>query len=242
MHFVLVAYNFTTAKQLKWKHFLSSFPGATSVVVENAEGSPTDAESVLKGSNRHYEFSGYLEGMSASCQAEKDPYWVVLNDTLFSHHWAMGWRYIISQVSHFKDGLYGDYRQEPISWEGRPLTIYASWIFMLKGSQFRSEFQTLLREVLTSFDTPLHFPGYKAYQRGYLRATLFSGYTSVVNLYASSKALEIKTKCIHAEHRLGRTLDNLGWVQRLPGRGYSLVHFVDRWLSFKRRASRLLKG
>lgn len=242
MHFVLVAYHFTPAKQLKWEHFLSFFPGATSVVVENAEGTPTAAVPVLKGSNRHYEFSGYLEGMSASSQAAKDPYWVVLNDTLFSHHWAMGWRHLISQVSRFEDGLYGDYRQEPISWEGRPLTIYASWIFMMKGSQFRSEFQTLLREVLTSFDTPLHFPGYQAYQTGYFRATLFSGYTSVLDPHASSKALEIKTKCIHVEHRLGRILDNLGRVNRLPGLTYTLVHAVDRWLSFKRRATRLIKG
>lgn len=242
MHFILVAYHFNADKQEKWRRFLASFPGATSVVIENADGATSEASSLVQGSNRHFEFSGYLEGMEASSLEEEDPYWVILNDTLFSHHWALGWRHLIARVSLLKDGIYGDYRREPILWDGRPLDLYASWIFMVKGPLVRLKFQVMLKEVLSMFDTPLNFPGYEVYQQRYMRATLWSGYTSILHPAKHAEALQIKKQCIHAEHRLGRTLDNLGWVNRLPGPTYTLVHAVDRWLSFKRRATRLLIG
>jgi hypothetical protein len=237
MHFILVTYGFNRKKQERWKRFLSHFPTSTSLVVENGDFHPHEEFNLIKGSNAQYEFSGYREGLRAVNGLTETT--IVVNDTLFSHHWEWGWAKLTQLALALPSGIYGDYRCEPIFWNGKPLQIFASWYFVLRGSHAQSEFLRYLDDVIESFEVPLHFEGYQEYLAHYLQGNMVHGYTKSQKKPANP-SLALKVKCIYAEHRLGRLLDTSGWVVPFPHWTYRWLHWVDRFLSFRTRTFNVL--
>ena len=232
MHFILVTFGFDDIKQVKWRNFLRAFPAATYDVIENNYEYKHTDKHVHSGSNAQFEFSGYLEGME--CARVSTSMLIILNDTLFSHHFTLGWQRLLQRTLGWKPGIYGDPRIEPISWDGRPLRIYASWMFVLSGFHAQIVFKSELEKVIQSFQKPLQFQDYEAYMNRYLRGSWVSGYTKPA-LMQDSREKKRKMQCIHAEHRLGRALDILYGIRNPPSVWYPIVHLADRALSFWRR-------
>jgi len=235
---LLVAYGYTEDTQRRWLRFLqqAGLDPAHALVLDNkAPALP----GVLAGSNRHFEFSGYselLEHVSDSLAAEDVVY--LFNDTLFSHHWTRGWAQLIQENSRIPSGIYGDPRLEPVNLDGRALRILASWHFALHGHQAITILQDALANVLSQFDTPIADPAYKAYQANYLQPRWWGGYTKVL----TSEAYAIKQRCIWAEHRLSRKLEESTELQAYPNGSYPKVHRMDRLLAAKRRITNLLQA
>jgi hypothetical protein len=230
---ILVAFDFDDRKQMLWNKFLdrSSLNNARIVVIDNA---PKDNRYAEKGSNTHFEFSGYLEGLAKIRSDDLDQVFI-FNDTLFEHHATNMWADYIRDKKPLADGIYGDSRIEPVIWDSKPLKILASWHFLLQGKVAIDVFDKTLREVLLDFDTPLVIDDeYKTYRERYLSGGVFSGYSLSGDL-DSKEETERKIKCIDTEHRLGRVLDNSEMMIPYSGWRYEFIHIIDRLLSFRRR-------
>ena len=230
---VLVAYDFNNRKQKMWDTFLnrSGLNEARILIIDNA---PKDNRYAEKGSNTHFEFSGYLEGLAKIRSDDLDQVFI-FNDTLFEHHATNIWADYIRDKKSLADGIYGDSRIEPVIWDSKPLKILASWHFLLQGKVAIDVFDKTLREVLLDFDTPLVIDDeYKTYRERYLSGGVFSGYSLSGDL-DSKEETERKIKCIDTEHRLGRVLDNSEMMIPYSGWRYEFIHIIDRLLSFRRR-------
>ena len=235
---LLVAYGYTEDTQRRWLRFLqqAGLDPAHALVLDNK--API-LPGVLAGSNRHFEFSGYreiLEHVSDSLAAEDVVY--LFNDTLFSHHWTRGWAQLIQENSRIPSGIYGDPRLEPVDLDGRPLRILASWHFALYGLKAVKALQDAFANVISQFDSPIADPAYQAYQANYLQPRWWGGYTKVL----TSEAYVIKQRCIWAEHRLSRKLEESTELQAYPNGSYPKVHRMDRLLAAKRRITNLLQA
>jgi len=235
---LLVAYGYTEDTQRRWLQFLqqAGLDPAHALVLDNKAPALLG---VLAGSNLHFEFSGYselLEHVSDSLTAEDVVY--LFNDTLFSHHWTRGWAQLIQENSGISSGIYGDPRLEPVDLDGRPLRILASWHFALHGHQAITTLQEALANVLSQFDRPITDPGYQVYQANYLQPRWWGGYTKVL----TSEAYAIKQRCIWAEHRLSRQLEDSTELQAYPNGSYPQVHRMDRLLAAKRRITNLFQA
>jgi hypothetical protein len=235
---LLVAYGYTEDTQRRWLRFLqqAGLDPAHSLVLDNKAPALLG---VLAGSNLHFEFSGYselLEHVSDSLAAEDVVY--VFNDTLFSHHWTRGWAQLIQENSMTLSGIYGDPRLEPVELDGRPLRILASWHFALHGQNAVATLQQALTNVCSQFDRPIKDPAYQAYQANYLQPRWWGGYTKVLK----PEALAIKQRCIWAEHRLSRKLEESTALQAYPNGSYPQVHLMDRLLAAGRRLTNLFQA
>jgi hypothetical protein len=241
MAVVLVAYGYSTVKHARFKAFLkgAGLGHEPVFVVENHLNTtcpqlfPTHW-SYLQGSNQHFEFSGYLEGIEA-CKSLRLERVYIFNDTLFAHHYLPGWAALIRRSSRrLKPGIYGDPRIEPVHLESKPLRIYASWHFALIGKAARVQFEKALGTVLERFDSPIQDPVYQTYLTNYLEGSWLRGYTNPA-LLKSEDHLKRKKHCIYTEHRLGRALEEQGLLHPYPSRFYRLVRRMDRLLAVGRR-------
>ena len=235
---VLVAYDFNNRKQKMWDTFLnrSGLNEARILIIDNA---PKDNRYAEKGSNTHFEFSGYLEGLAKIRSDDLDQVFI-FNDTLFEHHATNMWADYIRDKKPLADGIYGDSRIEPVIWDSKPLKILASWHFLLKGRVAIDIFDKTLREIILDFDKPLVIDeAYKLYRQRYL-----SGGKNQLWLPANLKTEKDfirKAKCVDAEHRMGRAFDEKSIMVSYAGLRYQLIHLMDRFLSFKRRIKGLLQ-
>ena len=233
---LLVAYGYNEDTQRRWHRFLKQ----AGIACQNAlvlDNQPPQFEGVIAGSNLQFEFSGYQEVLNHFLSAQKEATEIyILNDTLFSHHWAFGWARMLRTMS-LSPGIFGDTREEPVSLEDRPLRILASWNFALVGPNAIQAFLRELKSALHDFTQPIEGEDYKRYQEHYLSPRLMGGYTKVLD----SKELLNKRRCIWAEHRLSRQLEETIGFSAYPSLGYPLVHLIDRMLAAKRRIYHLLK-
>ena len=270
MALALVAYDLTDSKLAQWQRFVArcstDYPQV--VVVENHPTAPkpthwpADATwTYVRGSNRHYEFSGYMEALAclvggetfsalgyplyaeltlenkdSSTQSGKippeEPIYL-FNDTLFSHHSLKNWARIVKETN-WQPGIYGDLREEPIQLDHRVLRIFATWHFALIGSEARQQCMASLAAVLAQFEEPLEEASYQRYLQHYLAGNWLRGYTDPRGI-ADPDALLRKKHCIYAEHRLGRLLDDQGYWRPHPSPHYPLTRKVDRILALRRR-------
>jgi hypothetical protein len=241
---ILVAYRLTEKKCAQWARFLKGIPAETSVVVvENDSHFPVPAGfpaawTYIRGSNTHFEFSGYREGLEA-LRADADRV-LIVNDSLFTHHAWNFWRTLIHKTKN-QPGISGDPRDEPIDFDGRPLRIYASWLFLMQGREALETFSAGLDHVLARFDSPIESPEYTSYLDRYLRGTWLRGYTAPHSLREEG-ALRRKKLCIYAEHRLGRYLEEQVGIHPVANPLYRYVRQLDRFAALRRRVLQRLKS
>jgi hypothetical protein len=231
---LLVAYGYTEEKRDAWLRFLhqAGFSTEFSVVLDNQ--APV-LPGVLPGSNLHYEFSGYREILShVSHHVQPEDQVFLFNDTLFTHHWVAGWARLIAR-RRYAGLIMGDIRHEPVLFEGRPLTILASWHFALRGTEALQLLQSGVEKVLDVFEQPIDETAYQDYLANYLKPRWWRGYTRVL----TPEARLVKEQCIWAEHRLGRYIEQESGLRAYPGNLYPWVHRVDRLLAAKRRIQHL---
>jgi len=234
---LLVAFGFSEKKRKAWLRFLqqAGFSTEFSVVLDNQ--TPV-LPGVLPGSNRQYEFSGYREILShISDRLQPADQVFLFNDSLFTHHWVTGWARLIAQ-RRSADLVTGDIRHEPVLFEGRPLTILASWHFALQGPEAVQLLQSGLEKILVAFDQPISETDYQDYLVNYLKPRWWRGYTRVL----TPEARKVKEQCIWAEHRLSRYIEKENGIYAYPGKIYPWVHRVDRLLAAKRRMQHLWKA
>jgi hypothetical protein len=240
---ILVAYRLTEKKCAQWARFLRTFPAHTSViVVENDLNSPIPVGlhadwTYVRGSNQHFEFSGYREGLAAMGAAEDQV--LLVNDSLFTHHVWNYWTKVLHTATN-QPGISGDPRTEPIDFNGRPLRIYASWLFLIQGREALETFAAGLDHALANFDIPIESPGYRSYLDRYLKGTWLRGHTAPYSL-RDADALRRKKHCIYAEHRLGRYLEDQGSIHPVPSPLYLRVRRMDRLAALRRRILQRLK-
>ncbi len=229
---ILVAYDFDDRKQKLWDAFLkrSRLTNSKHIVIDNC---PKENSMATRGSNKFYEFSGYLEGIETLGLNDLDKIFL-FNDTLFEHHATLMWANFFKNMNPKNDGVFGDGRIEPVLWDGEPLKIFASWHFLLRGKASIKAFSKILKDILVDFDKPLVIDdAYKLYREKYLSGGIFNGYSLSGKLNKEDSLR--KKKCIDTEHRLGRKLEKKGMMIFYTGFQYQYIHLLDRYLSFYRR-------
>ncbi len=233
---VLVAYGWSTAKARKWTSFCGALGalGRTRVVLDNALQADTNDR--MAGSNFQFEFSGYREVLAALIHKvnlpENEPV-VVVNDSVFSHHFGFGWAHFLRITARRAvTGVWGDPRIEPVTVDGRPLIHLASWIFLLPDAKSRIAFSRALAHVTTQFEVEPSWPGYAAFlDRYYAPNRRWGGYTQRLTPRDESR----KKKCSWAEHRLSIFLQENQQFRPFSGLLYRTLHNVDRVLSAYKR-------
>lgn len=235
---LLIAFGYNAAMRRQWTAFAerAGIEPSNRVVVDNAGGDFGD----VAGSNSHFEFSGYLEGIEAvratgvACDRL-----VIFNDTLLSHHWAWAWARLVARRSP-ATGIWGDGRHESFDQDRRELDFLASWHFDIVGTTALDSFEAALRSVIADFDTSIEDCAYKVHIRQYLNSRFSGGYSNPESV-ADSDGLARKMACIRAEHRLSAHEACVGQIRHLSGIGYQSVRLADRFLSARRRAKVLLR-
>jgi hypothetical protein len=230
---LLLAYGHSADQDGRWMRFTQQLGrwGQPKMAVDNR---PNTVFAEVQGSNTHYEFSGYLEGLDALL-AKHGPQSriIVVNDSLFSHHSARRWaEFLQHYVPHRGPGVYGDPRLEPVEVEGRPLRHLASWMFLLEGQVGQDAFRAALQHALQYFDEAPEWPGYGEFlDRYYAPSRRWGGYTQALD----AEALQRKMRCSWAEHRLSLHLQQHGMMFPFEGLHYRSIHAVDRALSALKR-------
>lgn len=230
---LLLAYGHNADQEGRWvkfTHLLGKW-GQPRLVVDNR---PNNVLADVQGSNRKFEFSGYLEGLNTlnqKCGPQARIF--VFNDSLFSHHSSRRWAQFLNQyVPRSGPGVYGDPRIEPILAHGQPLKYLASWMFLLEGSTGQQAFREALEYALRHFDDSPDWPGYDEFLAHYYAPSRrWGGYTQALSL----EDLERKMRCSWAEHRLSLHLQEQGMMYPFEGLHYQGLHAVDRTLSAIKR-------
>lgn len=230
---LLLAYGHNADKEGQWMKFtqLLGTWGQPKLVVDNRQNTVV---ADFQGSNRHFEFSGYFEGLNALIQQFGPQSRIfVLNDSVFSHHSTRRWAQFLNQYIPRKGpGVYGDLRTETIRVHGQPLKYLASWIFLLEGQVGQKAFFDALEYALQHFDQAPDWPGYNEFLEHYYEPSRrWGGYTQAL----SPDDLERKVRCSWAEHRLSLHLQQQGMMFPFEGLHYRSIHAVDRALSAIKR-------
>lgn len=235
---LLVAHGFGHESNGRWGTLLARLgvePTQT-LVVDNAGGPLAD----LVGTNSHFEFSGYLEGIEAlRSRHVLDDRLLIFNDTLFSHHWGWGWSRLLARRQP-RPGVWGDGRVDRIADTDRTMRFLSSWHFDVVGPQALDGFERALRMVIEVFDEPDPDPEYQRHVTRYLNSTAWRGYSNPSGV-RSDGDLDRKRACIRAEHRLTARPELEPHVRSYSGVAYELVHAVDRGLSARRRIRNLYR-
>ncbi|MDP4741900.1 MAG: hypothetical protein NWR91_00425 [Schleiferiaceae bacterium] len=230
---LLLAYGHSADQDGRWMRFTQQLGrwGQPKLTIDNR---PNTLLAEVQGSNLHYEFSGYLEGLDALIEKYGTQARIfVFNDSLFSHHSARRWaEFLKDYVPRRGPGVYGDPRLEPVHVDGKPLHHLASWMFLLEGSNGQQAFREALQHALQHFDESPEWPGYSEFLAHYYAPSRrWGGYTQAL----SPQDLERKMRCSWAEHRLSLHLQQQGMMYSFTGLRYQGVHAVDRALSAIKR-------
>lgn len=158
------------------------------------------------GNNRYFEFGGYLDLMERF-QTE-GPY-VLVNDTLFSHHHTGAWMYFIDKItdsiSKHPKGLcvFGDIRRDGGDIPERPDPFLASWLFIIPNRDSLEVLKARLRAVLAR-QVPVTFsPSYEEFLNSWLKTkSIWTGWQG----RATEANVLRKRQCIYWEHALSKEL------------------------------------
>jgi hypothetical protein len=202
-------------------------------VINNFGGNPAPGE--ISGNNSAYEFSGYAHALDLM-QGE-GPF-VLVNDTLFRHHWSNSWRIMLQNLLKKSDfcaqegSILGDLRRESIEFPEKPLTYWASWILFMSDRTALQRIRTALERVNRA-DWTLSSPAYDAYVMQWLQRPWWRGGWQG---NPTPAAIQRKKISIRREHELSRILLReqglpalaLGHHQPLR---YRITRWVDRFLA-----------
>lgn len=242
MNLVLVAYRWNQQKSqalTEWIHHLPEVE--TVVVIDNySEVSFNDPNySVVLGSNRFAEFSGYQEGLSYLNDIHTPC--LILNDTALAHHSQSLWcSQVVQWSTEGGDSVLGDPRREPIDTEHGTLSYYASWIFWLPTRQSIEDFASALAQVTEKWDEAYSKSrSYRTFINRYLKGSLFHGWKNAG--LRDQKATDLKIRCIWAEHRLSLLHKAQGYhIMALSTNRAPILRAIDRFYSFRRRVQNFM--
>ena len=241
MNAVVVAYRWTPVKERALNRLTKGLIDPKSIwVVENhAQTNWTGSQfQVVHGSNRFAEFSGYLEGMELVNPGPT----LILNDTALIHHSVSFWKLqILRWQQQAISGIYGDPRREDFQIEHGGLSYYASWIFWVSSANAFDQLRASLQYAVERWDQVFSTdPNYRAFINRYLRGSLLHGWKNAG--LRDQKAQDLKIRCIWAEHRLSRVLQDQGYqLHDLSGGHIIPMRGLDRLYSFRRRAQSFLR-
>lgn len=242
MNLVLVAYRWNQQKSQALTEWINHLPEVRRIVVVNNhnEASWNDSKySVVFGTNRFAEFSGYQEGLEILNDVQTTC--LILNDTALAHHSQLLW---CSQVAQWNfdssQSILGDPRHEPIHTEHGPLSYYASWIFWLPTRESIKVFTSALIEVTEKWDDSYSKSrAYRTFINRYLKGSLFHGWKNAG--LSDQKATDLKIRCIWAEHRLSLILKMQGnQIAALSTNQAPILRAIDRFYSFRRRVQNFM--
>jgi hypothetical protein len=230
---LLLAFGHSADQDGRWMRFTQQLGhwGQPKLTVDNR---PNTVFAEVQGSNEHFEFSGYLEGLEALIEKYGPQSRIfVFNDSLFSHHSARRWaEFLKNYVPEHGPGVYGDPRTESLMVNGSPLRYLASWVFILEGQVGQQAFKDALLQVLKNFNEAPTWPGYAEFlDHYYATGRRFGGYTQSL----SGEDRERKLRCSWAEHRLSLLLAEQQMLHPFTGLHYRALHQFDRVLSAYKR-------
>jgi len=204
------------------------FPKAEFKVLNNMPHSANLHE--IQGSNEAFEFSGYLELLEISPQ---DGIIILLNDTLFKHHFTLGWLRLLQRFCEVmtveENIIYGDIRWDGTALLERPNPFLASWLFIIPTKKSRGIFAESLRNLIHE-PIPTLSPDYELFLSQWLGSgMIWKGWQGTLK---DNATFERKSKCIYWEHQLSAHLTKSGILIYSIGNesrvGYALLRALDR--------------
>lgn len=172
-------------------------------VFNNWVGKTSQGE--IKGDNTAYEFSGYA--LALDRMQGPGPF-VLINDTLFRHHWKWGWALMLRQtlndswIQSTKGVIVGDLRTESFEFPEKPSTYWASWIFVMSDRIALQQMRNALERVIQE-DWTKPSQAYVDYIAQWLNKPWWQGGWQGK---CTPDALKRKTQSIRYEHELSRIL------------------------------------
>jgi len=229
---LLVAYGWSPKKEARLRAFCRGFVHHERVLVLRNDHDPAPSGfRERRGSNRHAEFSGYLEGLA---EMPKDGPLIIANDTLLSHRATRAWKRLLAKAELPSDRIFGDYRLQDL--DEVKLPMLASWLFYLPSGFQRYAFEFVVQVATNEWDNPPFGARYQAVVENYLSGGLLSGWIHAGRWGTHDVAL--KRHCIYAEHRLSLLLGEHIYT---PEAGRPLraqlrwVNHLDRLIALWRR-------
>lgn len=223
---------------------LNGFEEDQIFVFNNFVGRMSQHESA--GDNAAYEFSGYA--LALDKMQGQGPF-VLINDTLFRHHWKPGWAYLLRGLLNdpwlwsTSGRIVGDLRSESFEFPEKPATYWASWIFVMSDRIALQRMRTALERVIRE-DWSKPSQAYVDYLDQWLNKSWWQGGWQG---NPSPAALQRKTLSIRREHELSRILLNeqaltpyaVGHHQKFL---YRVTRLIDRMLARYAAIRRNLHG
>lgn len=182
------------------------------------------------GSNRYFEFSGYLEAVD---RFQSEGPFMIVNDTYFKSHNAVLWNLLLHRFLRERDiadCIYGDIRTEVSNFKEKPSPYLSSWIFFIPNRQALQRFRSTLESAIEDATNANFSTEYLAYVEDWIRPknTLYGWHIQS----GQEESWERKRLCIYIEHRWNVALLNEGFELRSLGgnqkRLYWVLRMVDR--------------
>jgi hypothetical protein len=182
------------------------------------------------GSNRYFEFSGYLEAIDLF---QTEGPFILCNDTWFKTHNMSLWTLLLQRFlrnSPKADDIFGDLRTELSNFIEKPSPYLSSWIFFIPNREILEQFRNCLQNAIREAVVADFSKEYLDYVEDWIRPkNPFYGWHIQSNQIES---IERKRRCIYIEHRWnawllkeGFELCSFGSTQKYL---YGLVRIIDR--------------
>jgi len=233
---VWVIYGTSPEKRRRMQAWAQQCGASLQIILNNSEvGIQPDEQ---PGSNRAFEFSGYLEGLALLPHDFRGPV-LVVNDTLLANHWAEGWGWLLTEFLKLhakleKGAVYGDWRPPVAGVPELQQPFYASWIFWCVDRQAANFFKEQL-ELLLKEDLPPVSTEYNAFIKQWLSGkSKWKGW----HQKADGMSYARKAYCIRLEHRLSQQLSSKGQIMsfgRILPWPYRGLRWIDRARTFLKR-------
>lgn len=196
-------------------------------VINNSEDYQLFEE--IPGNNTAFEFSGYAQALDLM---QGDGPFVLVNDSLFRHHWSRAWCIMLHRLLEdlwlcTQDGkILGDLRRESIEFPEKPSTYWASWIFVMSDRWALQRMRVALERVIQAeWSEPS--PEYEHYVKKWLNKSWWRGGWQG---NPTPTAIHRKRISIRREHELSRILL---MEQRLTpysiGHRQQVLYRITRW-------------
>jgi hypothetical protein len=193
-----VTYRKQGQKQRPIEYWLQSLFNYQLTIINNFPEAAIPPET--QGHNQLQDLGAY----STLCnQFKGDGPYLIINDTLFSHHFSWAWqlfikRWLKQQTEPLQSNtIWGDIRKPNNPPKLLPPEYLASWIFIIPNRTALLNFSTQLK--LSLENTPLEFDlEYHAYLEKFINGNVFRGWHKIVDENEKTK----KKNCYFVEHKL----------------------------------------
>jgi hypothetical protein len=209
MEIVVVKYGNKNANNNKIKNWCSKLGCNNPTIINNKL--PILNNDEVKGDNSFFEFSGYS---IATTYFKKNGPYIIVNDTLFTHHIPVFWRWILSNAKRVDPdslSVWGDHRKEKIFFPEKSKIFLASWIFYIPNRKSLAIFQSSLGAAIASADQKVSLPYQRYIDKWLLNSTVFRGWNGCLD----NKSYKRKSLTIKLEHRLSIELSHYGVLKSL---------------------------